>query len=80
MLIDAGAEVAITGRDQSKIASALAHLGEQATGAAVDATSPPQVLVNALKGESYTHLVKDELTGFHQGINSDRSDHEDKEE
>ena len=43
LLIDAGAQVAITGRDQNKIDTALTHLGEQATGTVVDATSSTQV-------------------------------------
>ena len=57
MLIDAGARVAITGRDQNKIETALAHLGEQATGAVIDATSLPQVRRFFHEYGPFHHLV-----------------------
>ena len=57
MLVDAGAKVAITGREQNKIETALAQLGEQATGTVVDATSPSQVRHFFHEYGAFHHLV-----------------------
>jgi NADPH:quinone reductase-like Zn-dependent oxidoreductase len=57
LLINAGAKVAITGCDQNKIETALVHLGEQATGAVIDATSSPQVRRFFHEYGPFHHLV-----------------------
>jgi len=56
-LHSAGAKVAITGRDQNKIETALAHLGEQATGTVVDASSLAQVRRFFHEYGPFHHLV-----------------------
>ncbi|MBV9229341.1 MAG: SDR family oxidoreductase [Chloroflexi bacterium] len=57
MLVEAGAEVAITGRSQDKIDAAVAQLGEHATGAVVDATSLPDLRAFFQAYGPFLHLV-----------------------
>lgn len=57
MLIAAGARVAVTGRSQQKIDAALEQLGEQATGAMVDATSHEQLYNFFQEYGAFQHLV-----------------------
>jgi NAD(P)-dependent dehydrogenase (short-subunit alcohol dehydrogenase family) len=57
MLINAGATVAITGRDQEKINAAVRQLGERASGAVVDATSQEQLASFFEKHGAFQHLV-----------------------
>ena len=57
MLVDAGANVAITGRNQHKLNAAVAHLGERVSGAVVDATSLPHLHSFFHKYGPFQHLV-----------------------
>jgi len=57
MLIDAGAEVNITGRNQDKIDAAVSQLGERAHGSVVDATSISQVQTFFHEFGTFEHLV-----------------------
>jgi len=57
MLIDAGADVTITGRNLEKIETAKAQLGTLAHGAAVDATSTPQLQTFFQEYGRFDHLV-----------------------
>lgn len=57
LLVNAGAEVAITGRDQNKINTALAQLGERATGKVVDARSHPELRAFFQAYGPFQHLV-----------------------
>jgi NAD(P)-dependent dehydrogenase (short-subunit alcohol dehydrogenase family) len=57
MLVEAGAEVTITGRGQDKIKAALAQLGERAHGSVVDATSIPRLQTFFREHGTLDHLV-----------------------
>ncbi len=57
MLVDAGAQVAITGRSRDKIDTAVAQLGELATGVVVDATSLSALEAFFHEYGSFQHLV-----------------------
>ncbi|GCE30111.1 short-chain dehydrogenase [Dictyobacter alpinus] len=57
MLVEAGAEVTITGRSQDKIDAAVAQLGVRAHGSAVDATSLPQLQTFFHEYGAFHHLV-----------------------
>jgi NAD(P)-dependent dehydrogenase (short-subunit alcohol dehydrogenase family) len=57
MLVDAGAQVAITGRNQDKIDTAVAQLGKQASGFAVDCTSIPHIRTFFQEYGPFQHLV-----------------------
>jgi NAD(P)-dependent dehydrogenase (short-subunit alcohol dehydrogenase family) len=57
MLVEAGAQVAITGRSQEKLNTALAQLGERATGAVVDATSLSDLRAFFKTSGPFQHLV-----------------------
>jgi NAD(P)-dependent dehydrogenase (short-subunit alcohol dehydrogenase family) len=57
MLVNAGAEVTITGRNQDKINAALAHLGERGHGSVIDATSIPQLQTFFREYGTFQHLL-----------------------
>lgn len=57
MLVEAGAEVTITGRSRDKINTAVAQLGERAHGSVVDATSIPQLQTFFREYGAFEHLV-----------------------
>ncbi len=57
MLVEAGANVAVTGRSADKVKVAVAQLGKQATGAVVDATSLPHIRKFFQEYGSFQHLV-----------------------
>lgn len=57
VLVEAGAEVMITGRSPDKIATAVAQLGERARGSAVDATSIPHLQTFFREYGAFSHLV-----------------------
>ncbi len=57
MLVEAGANVTITGRSQQKIDTAIKQLGERATGAVVDATSHTQLHDFFQRHGAFQHLV-----------------------
>jgi NAD(P)-dependent dehydrogenase (short-subunit alcohol dehydrogenase family) len=57
MLVEAGADVTITGRSADKIEAAVAQLGEHAHGSVVDATSVPQLQAFFREQGSFDHLV-----------------------
>ena len=57
MLVDAGAQVAITGRNQDKIDAAVAQLGKQTTGFTVDCTSLPHIRAFFQEYGPFQHLV-----------------------
>lgn len=57
MLVDAGAEVMITGRNQAKIDEAVAQLGGKISGVALDATSRPDLRAFFQKYGAFHHLV-----------------------
>lgn len=57
MATELGAEVAITGRDQGKLAAAVEQLGERARGSVVDATSLPDLQNFFQAYGTFDHLV-----------------------
>ncbi|GCF07131.1 SDR family oxidoreductase [Dictyobacter arantiisoli] len=57
MLVEAGAEVTITGRNPEKINTAVALLGERAHGSVVDAASIPQLQTFFREHGAFEHLV-----------------------
>lgn len=57
MLVEAGAEVTITGRNRDKINAAVAQLGEHAHGSVVDATSISQLQTFFREYGAFEHLV-----------------------
>lgn len=57
MLVEAGAEVTLTGRNPDKITTAVAQLGERAHGSVVDATSIPQLQTFFREHGAFEHLV-----------------------
>lgn len=67
MLIQVGAQVMITGRDQGKLDAALAQLGEQASAAVVDATSLPALHSFFESYGAFQHLVIAVSGGAGQG-------------
>jgi NAD(P)-dependent dehydrogenase (short-subunit alcohol dehydrogenase family) len=57
MLVEAGADIAITGRSQEKINTAAAQLGEHAHGSVVDATSIEHLQTFFREHGAFQHLV-----------------------
>lgn len=57
MLVEAGAEVTITGRDPDKLNAAVAQLGERGRGSVVDATSIEQLQSFFREQGAFRHLV-----------------------
>jgi NAD(P)-dependent dehydrogenase (short-subunit alcohol dehydrogenase family) len=57
MLVEAGAQVTITGRSQDKIDAALTQLGKRARGSVVDATSIPHLQTFFREYGAFEHLV-----------------------
>ncbi len=57
MLVEAGAEVTITGRNPDKINTAVTQLGKHARGSVVDATSIPQLQTFFREYGAFEHLV-----------------------
>jgi NAD(P)-dependent dehydrogenase (short-subunit alcohol dehydrogenase family) len=57
ILVEAGARVTITGREQKKIDAAVAGLGERARGVAVDATSSAHLEAFFREQGEFQHLV-----------------------
>jgi NAD(P)-dependent dehydrogenase (short-subunit alcohol dehydrogenase family) len=57
MLVEAGADVTITGRSQDKINAAVAQMGERAHGSVIDATSLPQLQSFFHEYGTFQHLV-----------------------
>jgi NAD(P)-dependent dehydrogenase (short-subunit alcohol dehydrogenase family) len=57
MLVEAGAQVVVTGRNREKLDTALAQLGKRATGAIVDATSLSDLRTFFRANGPFQHLV-----------------------